>query len=95
MQAKSNIINKAKSLAEAEQFGLQERALKKLREPDIHDALKIMTEENISLRKIRTFVADNAALKVSAERLGAYLKATFNYTSPRSRALAKTKGEDE
>ncbi|MEL7595392.1 hypothetical protein AADX40_15465 [Aeromonas veronii] len=72
-----------------EGFELPERSLKKLRNDDIHEALQRMTKEGVSLRKIRAFVADNAAVKISAERLGAYLKATFDYESPRSKALAE------
>lgn len=72
-----------------EGFELPERSLNKLRKDDIHDALRKMTEEGMSLRKIRAFVADHAALKISAERLGTYLKETFDYESPRSKALAE------
>ncbi|MDX7853086.1 hypothetical protein [Aeromonas caviae] len=73
----------------SEDFELPERSLKKLRNDDIHEALQKMTTEGMSLRKIRAFVADHAALKISAERLGTYLKETFDYESPRSKALAE------
>lgn len=71
---------------------LPERTLAKLRL--IHDPLKKMTDEKVSLRQIRIFVSDNAAIKISLPRLAKYLKETFNYVSPRTRALSERKRKD-
>ncbi|MGN5060753.1 hypothetical protein ACTG2K_22805 [Aeromonas caviae] len=78
----------------SEGFELPERSLKKLRNDDIHEALQKMTTEGMSLRKIRAFVADHAALKISAERLGTYLKRLLITNHHDPKPLQRKTGED-
>ena len=68
------------------------RTLAKLR--SIHDPLKQMTDDKISLRQIRIFVSDNAAIKISLPRLAKYLKETFDYVSPRTESLSERKRKE-